>query len=123
MYRSLIDPDLVTVEDWSCVLSLANKWNMADLKALAVQKLTPIASSVDKIAIAKKYNMVGHQWLLPAYADLCSRNVPLALAEAEKLDMQTVLKIWEVQHQITNWPGMYYPPSIEQMVKEKFGLA
>jgi len=119
---SLSNDDLTTVDDWSTILALANRYKMFELYTLAIQKLAPIASSVEKLAIVKKYNMVGHEWLLPAYTDLCSRNGPLSLDEAEKLDMQTVLKIWEVQHEIASWPGMYFRPGVEQLVKGRFGL-
>ncbi|KAF9523837.1 hypothetical protein CPB83DRAFT_774781 [Crepidotus variabilis] len=128
---SLTSPDLTTVNDWTSVLTLAHKWQIQELKLLAIQKLGPLASPIDKIALARNFNLASFQvntvnvkqdWLLPAFTELCSKNSPLSLTQAEKLDMPTVVKIWEVQHEVMNWPGAYYGPQIMNLVKEKFDL-
>lgn len=98
---------------------------MVQIKALAIQKLGPLTTAVEKIAIAKKYSFSSnHEWLLPAYIELCSRRSPLTLEEAEELDLPTVMKIWEVQHNILNltYSGMCSDSRITELVKEKFGF-
>lgn len=92
------------------------------MKALAIQKLTPIASAAQKIGIATKNNMHNHEWLLPAYTQLCSRRTPLSLEEAEELELPTVVKIWQVQHEIFNLRDVRTPSQLTILVKEKFGL-
>jgi len=99
---------------------------MPQVKALAIQKLGPLTTAVEKIAIAKKYNFVAnHEWLLPAYIELCSRRSPLTLEEASDLDLATVIKIWEVQHAILNltYRGMCYDTKVADLVKMKFGFS
>ncbi|KAF9556250.1 hypothetical protein CPC08DRAFT_612832, partial [Agrocybe pediades] len=94
--------DVIDVAGWSSLLSLAIKWEMPQVKALALQKLSPITSAAQKIGIAMKNGMRRHEWLLPAYTELCSRRAPLLFEEAEELDLQNVIKIWQVQHEIFN---------------------
>ena len=100
--------------------------------SLAIQELTPITSSVDKISLAKKFGLFGYNlvpngnynrdWLLPALRELCGRNLPLRFEEARKLDMWTVIKVWEVQHEISNAGLNHNVSQIERLIKRRFGL-
>ncbi|PPQ88994.1 hypothetical protein CVT25_005093 [Psilocybe cyanescens] len=121
----LTKPDITTVSGWTSILALGKKWQMVQIKALAIQKLGPLTTAVEKISIAKKHAFSpNHEWLLPAYTELCSRRSPLSLEEAEELDLPTVMKIWEVQHNILNmiYRGMCSDSRIAELVKEKFGF-
>ncbi|KAH9485700.1 hypothetical protein JR316_0002612 [Psilocybe cubensis] len=121
----LTKPDITTVSGWTSILALGQKWQMIQIKALAIQKLGPLTTAVEKIAIAKKYSFgSNHEWLLPAYTELCSRRSPLTLEEAEELDLPTVIKVWEVQNSILNltYRGICNDTRISDLVKEKFGF-
>jgi len=101
--RDLIKPDITTVEGWSSILALSYKYIMPQLESLSIQKLHALTTPVEKIAIAKKFDFgkKHHQtWLIPAYVDLCSRDAPLSLEEAEQLDMPTVVMVWNVRHAV-----------------------
>jgi hypothetical protein len=76
---------------------------MPQLESLSIQKLHALTTPVEKIALAKKFDFgkKHHQnWLIPAYMDLCSRDAPLSLEEAEQLDMPTVIMVWNVRHAV-----------------------
>lgn len=130
---SYVSPDLTTVEEWTSVLTLAVKWRMDELISLAIQKLSPITSAVDKISLAKKFGLFGYNlvpgnnqnrdWLLPALKELCTRSLPLRMEEARKLDMWTVIKVWEVQFEIMQLGVDGHNISqIERLIKRRFGL-
>lgn len=120
-------PDVTTVAGWTSILSLSLKWQMTQMTSLAIQRLTPLTTAVEKLSIARNHNFLpNHEWILPAYIELCSRRSPLMLEEAEELDLATVVKIWEVQHAVMLWTyrcGMCPDVRIVDMVKEKFGYA
>ncbi len=133
MRSNYVSPDLTTVEEWTSVLTLAVKWRMDELISVAIQKLTPITSAVDKISLAKKFGLFGYNlvpnnnhnrdWLLPALKELCTRNLPLRMEEARKLDMWTVIKVWEVQFEIMQLGvGGHNVSQIERLIKRRFGL-
>ena len=125
----MTNPDLITVEEWTSVLTVAVRWHMDEIISLAIQKLTPITPAVDKIALAKKFGLFvapnsshNRDWLLPALQELCTRNLPLRLEEAKKLDMWTVLKVWEVQFELSHSGVAQNISDIEQLIKRRFGL-
>jgi hypothetical protein len=101
-------------------LTLSDKWNFAQLKTLATRELGLITSTIEKIALSKKHDIGVPQWLLPAYRELCTRRHPLSLVEGEKLGLETVIKIWEVQHELMM--GNTWGWSVDIMIQEKFEL-
>lgn len=116
----MVEPELFTVEEWTSVLTLSDKWNFAQLKTLATRELGFITSAIDKVVLSKKYNIGNPQWLLAAYRELCTRRHPLSFVEGEKLGLETVIKIWEVQHKLmmdSSWGR-----SVDIVIQEKFGL-
>jgi hypothetical protein len=117
---NLIELELFTVEEWTSILTLSDKWGFAQLKTLATRELGYITSTIEKIALAKAYNMGNPQWLLTAYRELCTRRYPLSIAEADKLGLETTIKIWEVQHELTL--GSTWGRSVDMVIQDKFGL-
>lgn len=100
-------------------MTLSERWNFAQLKMLATRELGFITSTIEKIVLAKQYNMGNPHWLLAAYRELCTRCHPLSLVEAEKLGLETVIKIWEVQHELM---GSAWGRSVDIVIQDKFGL-
>ena len=113
-------PELFTVEEWTSILTLSDKWNFAELKTNATFQLSSIMTTIEKIALSKKYNVGNPYWLMAAYRELCTRRYPLSLVEGEKLGLETVIKIWEVQHELSM--GSTWGRSVDIVIKEKFGL-
>lgn len=118
--RKLVEPELFTVEEWTSILVLSDKWNFAQLKTIATRELGCLTTTIEKIALSKKHNVGNPQWLLAAYRELCTRRQPLSLVEAEKLELETVVKIWEVQYELMM--GSTWGRSVDIVIQEKFGL-
>ncbi|KAJ2922399.1 hypothetical protein H1R20_g14696, partial [Candolleomyces eurysporus] len=78
-----------------CLLSVANRFGLEQIKDLAVNalgeeglvKLDP----VDKILLARQFDV--SDWLQPAYVELCQRSKPLSTTEAGKLGAETAALI------------------------------
>ena len=122
----MIEHELFTVDEWTSILTLSDKWGFTQLKTVATRELGSITSTIEKIVLAKKYSLGNPQWLLAAYRELCTRRHPLSFVEGEKLGLETVIKIWEVQHEVmlmTN--NAYNTPwgwSVDSVIQDKFGL-
>jgi hypothetical protein len=59
--------------------------------------------------------------------NLCSRDTPLSLEEAEQLDMPTVIMVWNVRHAVKVMPrrgrGVAFENEVVlQLVKDNWGL-
>jgi hypothetical protein len=72
-----------TVDDWHCILNLADKWDFPEVKELAVRELhkKPELNLVHKMALYEKYK-VDPRHLVPLYAQLCARDTALTLEES-----------------------------------------
>jgi hypothetical protein len=117
---NLVEQELFTVDEWTSILTLSDKWNFAQLKTVATRQLGLITSNIEKIALAKKYNLGNPQWLLAAYRELCTRRHPLSFVEGEKVGLDTVIKIWEVQHEMMT--NNTWGWSVDSLIQDKFGL-
>ncbi|KDQ55734.1 hypothetical protein JAAARDRAFT_59712 [Jaapia argillacea MUCL 33604] len=93
----------LTVNEWASVLQLSSGlWECAAIRDLAVEKLSKLASSVDRIVLARKYGI--HQWLFPAYKDLCTRRRCLTKEEGSQLGMDDVITISQIRQWKTAHP-------------------
>ncbi|KAI4524605.1 hypothetical protein K525DRAFT_266865 [Schizophyllum commune Loenen D] len=76
-FLSLIYPtaigeyDIHTVAEWTSVLRLATKWAFDRLRALAMREIEPLADAVDKIVLAREFDL-GDVWIIPALKELCA---------------------------------------------------
>jgi hypothetical protein len=72
---------------------LANRWDFAEVKALAVRELEKITMlDTDRIVLYHTY-AVDKNILIPSYAALCARDYPLTNEEGRKLGIETALLI------------------------------
>ena len=85
-----------TVEDWSSILLLADRWNFESIKALAILKLAPIASPIDKIVLGRRHGV--NDWLKSAYTAVCLQEAPLNLQEGRRLGVDDVIRINAVRY-------------------------
>jgi hypothetical protein len=80
-----------TLQEWTSILRLASKWGFGSIRSLAVHSVLPLASPVDKIALARTYGF--DDWLLDAFVALCERPEPLSDDEAERMIKSDIAKI------------------------------
>ncbi|OCB88008.1 hypothetical protein A7U60_g4793 [Sanghuangporus baumii] len=89
-------------DEWISVLQLSHMWSCDRLFALAISKLSVLeVDPILKIMLAKTYNI--EAWLPPAYFSLVTRAEPLTLEDAEKLGMETTMKLTEVRESRYRW--------------------
>jgi hypothetical protein len=88
---------LTTLDEWTSVLHLASKWGFESMRSLALRELLPLASPVDKIVLGRKYGF--DDWLTPAFVAVCARAEPLSLAEAKRMDIDDVARIYLAREQ------------------------
>ncbi|KAI0062467.1 hypothetical protein BV25DRAFT_633247 [Artomyces pyxidatus] len=89
---SYLTCELSTVDEWTAVLRLATDWGYTSIRDLAVARLAPIASAVDRVIFAHTYPFLA-AWAVPGYAELCSRAAPLTVAEGRRLGVDDVLLV------------------------------
>ncbi|KAJ7270856.1 hypothetical protein C8J57DRAFT_293239 [Mycena rebaudengoi] len=94
-----------TLADWSCILHLAHDWEFGEIVKLAVRELEKNAMSVVERIVLYQAHHVPEDILVPHYAALCARDVPLDLDEAERLGMTTVVLLNQTTHWIRKRRG------------------
>lgn len=93
--RDVISGDLQTINDWIAVLKVASRLDFVSHRELAITRLVALASPVERIKLAKEYDIAS--WLGPAYKELCLRAQPLTVDEGSKLGLEDVVKISAVR--------------------------
>ncbi|EIM79450.1 uncharacterized protein STEHIDRAFT_30913, partial [Stereum hirsutum FP-91666 SS1] len=83
--------DVHSVEDWIFVLRLATRWGFESIRKLAINRLDPIATPIDKIVEGKACGV--EKWLVPGFADLCNRAGCLTKEEGRRLGVDDVIFI------------------------------
>lgn len=91
-------PDMTTTHEWSAVLRLATEWSFDGIRTLAVERLEPIASPIEKIALSHSYSIA--QWLPTAYTALCQRAEPLTAVEIRAVEAEDVELIMSVRETV-----------------------
>ncbi|KAL1712972.1 hypothetical protein EV715DRAFT_277635 [Schizophyllum commune] len=99
--------DMTTSEEWLSILRLADKWRFTDLRAHALEMLKSTASPIDRILIAREFDLP--DWLLPAFIDLCRAPDPPSEAEAEHLGLSALVKIGRVREMFMRIGGGLHP--------------
>ncbi|KAF9479074.1 hypothetical protein BDN70DRAFT_879143 [Pholiota conissans] len=83
-----------SVDDWNCILNLADRWDFNEVKELAVRELQKKRELdiVTKMALYQKYK-VDQRHLVPLYAALCKRDIPLTLEEAKVIGLEASILV------------------------------
>ncbi|KAF8953195.1 hypothetical protein BDZ97DRAFT_1679881 [Flammula alnicola] len=83
-----------SIDDWNCILNLADQWDFNEVKELAVRELhkKKDLDLVTKMALYQKYK-VDQRHLVPLYAELCRRDHPLNLDEAQILGIEATVLV------------------------------
>ncbi|KZP04899.1 hypothetical protein FIBSPDRAFT_711825, partial [Athelia psychrophila] len=87
-----------TIEEWSAVLRLSDKWGFKTVKNLAVSKIAPMASPIDMIVLGRRYSIDSYR-LVDAYDAICLRPAPLTLEEGNRVGMEDVIKIMTIRQE------------------------
>ncbi|KAJ7180579.1 hypothetical protein C8R46DRAFT_1318570 [Mycena filopes] len=124
-FLSILYPSDFTVRDvrsaaqWTSVLSLASRWDFTSLRELAIQHLFTMTSVVERIAVARRYDIL--EWLVPAYTEVCERKDPLTLAEGRLLGVDDVICIGQVRHMIRYAANLNrHHDSVVELVRDVF---
>ncbi|KAJ7771980.1 hypothetical protein DFH07DRAFT_212694 [Mycena maculata] len=83
-----------SVEDWSTILELAERWEFAEVKNLAVRELEKKDElpDIDRIVLYHKFK-VDESYLIPRYAALCERPELLTVEEGLQLGMEVTIAL------------------------------
>ena len=93
-----------TLDEWTSILHLATRWEFTDIRALAIRSIQSLdITPIDRIVLSREYDITG-RWTLAAYTALCDRSEPLALSEANRLGLETSIRIAQMREQIRG-PG------------------
>jgi hypothetical protein len=105
-----------TVEEWSSVYSLASEWQFESIAKIATNRLTKIATPIEKIVLARKYQDLEH-WLKEALVNICGRRELLNSKEWQVLDKDDVGRIGRVREKFAQVKS-----NIAELVEMEFDL-
>jgi hypothetical protein len=83
------------VGEWTSILTLAIQWDFQSVKTLAANRLSFIASPIEKIVLGRRFDMF--EWLQDGYTAVCSRHEALTIEEGNLLGIEDVVKIAAVR--------------------------
>ncbi|KAA1470547.1 hypothetical protein DENSPDRAFT_705962 [Dentipellis sp. KUC8613] len=87
--------EIQTVEAWTSVLRLSTEWSFPSIRILAIDRLGPIASPVNKVVHGRTYGI--DAWIRPGLIALCDREQPLSKDEGVKLGVSDILLIMTIR--------------------------
>ncbi|KAG6885558.1 hypothetical protein C0993_012801 [Termitomyces sp. T159_Od127] len=94
-----------SIEDWTTVIKLAQKWEFPEVLELAIRELSRIDMSlIRRIAIYQHLN-IDRSHLLPMYAELCRRPQALTLQESKVIGLETTVLIANVRERLRAPPA------------------
>ncbi|PPQ63762.1 hypothetical protein CVT24_004271 [Panaeolus cyanescens] len=106
----LTAPDLTSVSDWEHVLSISVELRMPQIKTLALQNLTRLATHYERMAVFKRISDTNWncardpevmQWRKDALKELCLQQEPPSLEDAKKVDLEMLVGIWQARHELS----------------------
>jgi len=108
------------VDEWTSILDLSARWAFKSIQSLAIERLTLLASPVDKLILGRKFHIT--KWLRDAYRDVCEREQTLTLEEGLRLGISEVIKISHARQVIRQGAMLVAPSRVHFVVDETFGL-
>ncbi|KZP12982.1 hypothetical protein FIBSPDRAFT_1049697 [Athelia psychrophila] len=111
-----------TVEEWSGILYLADKWSFLSIRTLAIAQMAPIASPIDNIVFGRLYDI--NEWLIGAYQVVCTRLDALTLEEGRRLGVDDAIRINSIRQDFCFVRVSEASPKLcEEDIESRFGLA
>ncbi|TFK65793.1 hypothetical protein BDN72DRAFT_772918, partial [Pluteus cervinus] len=90
--------DATSFDEWASILKVAHHWEFRSIIKLALEKIEPVSSPVDKVVLGRTYNIP--EWAIEARVLLCRREEPITLEEASRMGMEEVVNISQTRHHI-----------------------
>ena len=90
--------DIRSVDEWTSILRIATRLSIPPLCARAIREIEPTATAIEKVAIAREFNL-GDCWLLPAFTAICEADKWLNYEDAERLGLRTVVEIGRIREE------------------------
>ncbi|KZT27205.1 hypothetical protein NEOLEDRAFT_1034811, partial [Neolentinus lepideus HHB14362 ss-1] len=87
-----------TLDEWTSILALSTQWGFDTIRLLAIRELFPLATAVDKIVLAHKYDV--KEWLLDAYKEVCLRKDSLSVEEAKRIGAEDTARVAIVREKL-----------------------
>ncbi|TFK64833.1 hypothetical protein BDN72DRAFT_774098, partial [Pluteus cervinus] len=88
--------DATSFDEWASILKIAHNWEFESIVKLALEKIEPVSSPVDKVVLGKTYDIP--EWATEARILLCRREEPITLEEASRMGMEEVVNISQTRH-------------------------
>jgi len=88
IYNGMHDDPKLTLPEWINVLSISTRFICDRIRERSIREIhqhRPRINPVEKIVLATKFDV--QEWLAPSYEDICQREHPLEVYEAEKLGL------------------------------------
>jgi hypothetical protein len=92
------EPALFTPVDWTSVLKLSHLFGFASMRALAIKRLLPLTSPVDKIVLGLEYGI--KDWLPQAYIDLCEADLLPSVDDSRRLGFEVFANIARAREEL-----------------------
>lgn len=102
------------MQDWTYILRFADEFELSTLRDLAVRRLTPITSAIEKLAQGRLYGV--EEWIVPSFVELCLRDKFLTLEESLKIEVRAVHLIASVREDARG--SKTDPGRLEEKVRE-----
>ncbi|KAG6893515.1 hypothetical protein C0992_009699, partial [Termitomyces sp. T32_za158] len=94
-----------TVEDWTTILELSQKWDFGEVRNLAIRELEKLTIPlIERITLYQRFK-VDRDLLIPLYGILCRRPEALNEEESEAIGMKTTVLIFRVREQLRAQPS------------------
>ncbi|KAF8583063.1 hypothetical protein K439DRAFT_105623 [Ramaria rubella] len=84
--------------EWQSILHIATMWNMSNIRALAIDRLSSIASPLTKTTLGRRYEHA--QWIRDGFLELCLRDEPLTEEEGAHFGWKDIVKLASAREQI-----------------------
>jgi hypothetical protein len=109
------------LSEWTDVLRLSSKWEFNDLRSATIKAMRPLASCVDRIALARTYEIA--EWLPDAFEEVLAREEDLMVDEAKRIPLEDIVAIARGRREVRETRLMLPQHQVKAIVRNLLGLA
>jgi hypothetical protein len=113
-------PQLSSKEDWTAVLKVSCLFDFKSMRSLAIDRLYPITTPVDKIVLARDYGM--DEWLHNAYVDVCTGSSLPTQVDSISLGFDTYRTIAEAREALRPFKPTTRGINLPSVIQRFFSL-